>query len=93
MEQEKSSNNVSAVYYASVTELEFLLLLGEKNITRKMGFMLETQRPSVVLVDRTKRQMVEFVAMVERVEANLPELVGEFKKVIELLEDYGKNRK
>ena len=93
MEQEKNSNNVSAFYYASVTELEFLLLLGEKNITRKMGFMLETQRPSVVLVDRTKRQMVEFVAMVERVGADLPELVGEFKKVIELLEDYGKNRK
>ena len=62
--------------------------LGEKGVSQKMGYMLESQAPTVALVERTKRQMVEFVAMVERVGAKLPELVGEFKRVIEVLNDY-----
>lgn len=82
--QEKELIHADTLYYASVTELEFLLLLGEKGVCQKMGYMLESQTPAIALVQRTKRQMVEFVAMVERVGVRLPE----FNKVIEVLNDY-----
>lgn len=90
---EKEQNPKQCHYYAQMSEFEFLLLLGHQGVERKIGSMLETHTPSVALVQRTKRQMLEFVAMVERVEATLPKLTLAFQKVIKLLEDYEREQK
>ena len=90
IKEEKESPDANCLYYASVTEFEFALLLGEKGVVRKMALMLTMQKPSMALVHRTKRQMLEFVAMIRRVEAGLGGLLVEFEKVITLLGDYEK---
>jgi len=90
MVKEQSSNDRDLQYYASVSELEFLLLLGKQGVMREMGRMLERLTPLVTMVERTERQMVEFLAMAERLGADLGVMKVEFKKVIGLLEDYKK---
>ena len=86
--KDKKSKSSTTLYYASITEFEFLLLLGDENIVQKMTLLLESLMPLPSLVERTKRQMIEFISMTERVKAPLPKLIGRFNKVIELLEDY-----
>lgn len=88
MEKDKKSKEQETVYYASVSELEFLLLLGRNNAVREMENMLATLKPSVSLVERSKRQMLEFLAMSVRLGADVGELDSMFKKAIALLEDY-----
>ncbi len=88
IKKEKASPKKEDQYYASVTELEFLLLLRKKDLTREMEVMLENLKPLGTLVDRTQRQMIEFLAMAERLGAELDSLHLAFKKIIKLLEDY-----
>ncbi len=86
----KNLNKTEEQYYASMSELEFELLLGKHNIRTKIGGILERLNPSLSLVNRTKRQMVEFLAMAERLGAILGSRKQEFEKVIKLLNDYEK---
>ena len=88
MEKDKKSKKQETVYYARVSELEFLLLLGRENALREMESMLARLTPSVTLVERSKRQMLEFLAMTERLGIDIGRLGGMFKKAIILLEDY-----
>jgi hypothetical protein len=90
IEKDKKSKNLETVYYARVSELEFFLLLSRNNVKQEIESFLDDLKPSVTLVERTKRQMLEFLAMIERLGANVGELGAMFEKIVILLEDYEK---
>jgi hypothetical protein len=90
IKKEKDSSLLSECYYASVSELEFFLLLGRKNVVSKMGEMLERLSPPLSYVKRTARQMAEFLAMANRLDVDLGEMKREFERVLVLMEDYRK---
>jgi len=84
---DKKSKKEVSYYYATMSNLELRLLLG-KDVMREMGAFLESYEPSISLLYRTKRQMVEYVELIERYEINLPDMVCTFKRIIALFEDY-----
>ena len=88
IEAEKKSESSDEVYYASMSELEFMVLLKSPRVVKKMEMMLEELKPTLSLLERSKRQMVEFLNMTERLSADLATIKMEFKKLIGLLDDY-----
>ena len=76
-------------YYASMSDFELRLLLGE-DVQREMGSFLEVYEPSVSLLYRTKRQMLEYIDLIKRYDINLPDIVCTLKKISTLFEDYEK---
>jgi len=75
-------------YYATISELEFLLLLDYPNIKSKIEYFLESLKPNFFLVERTLKQMKWFVDTVEQFAPMELDTSLRFKKVIELFEDY-----
>ena len=75
-------------YYATISELEFLLLLDYPNIKSKIEYILETLQPKVFLVERTVKQMRWFVNIAKEFSSKEIETLVRFKRVIELFEDY-----
>jgi len=72
-------------YYATITELEFNLLLNISGIDKKIETLLDNEKPEVFLVERTLKQIKWFVNIVEKFSKNE---LKEFKTIIRLLEDY-----
>ena len=87
IEKDKKSKGSDSYYYASMSDFEVQLLLG-KDIIREIGAFLEVYEPSSLLLHRTKRQMVEYVELIECYEIELPNIVSLLKRVIGLFEDY-----
>ena len=75
-------------YYASITELEFHLILNASGIDRKIETLLGNEKPEVFLVERTLKQMKWFIDIVEKFSVNKLPLLKGFRDVIKLLEDY-----
>ncbi len=75
-------------YYATISELEFLLLLDYPNVKSKIEYILERLQPKVFLVERTLKQMRWFVNIAKEFSSKEIESLVKFKRVIELFEDY-----
>ena len=75
-------------YYATISELEFLLLLDYPNIKSKIEYILDKLQPKIFLVERTLKQMEWFIDTVEQFSTTKVDTSIRFKKVIELFEDY-----
>lgn len=56
----KDSGNEQEVYYASMSELEFKLLLNPENKHKELEHLLQEINPSFTLVHQTQRQMKTF---------------------------------
>ena len=89
IEKDKKSKERDSYYYATMSYFELRLLLG-KDVVRELGAFLELYEPSLTLLHRTKRQMLEYVELIERYEIELPRIDSLFKRVIGLFEDYEK---
>jgi hypothetical protein len=75
-------------YYATITELEFHLILNVSDIDRKIETLLDNEKPEIFLVERTLKQMKWFIAVVEKFSTGKIPLLKGFQEVIKLLEDY-----
>ena len=75
-------------YYATISELEFLMLLDYPNIKNKIEHILEEIQPKVFLVERTLKHMRWFVETVEEFSIKKVDTSIRFEKVIQLFEDY-----
>lgn len=75
-------------YYATITELEFHLILNVSGIDRKIETLLGNEKPEIFLVERTLKQMKWFIDVVEKFSTDKIPLLKGFQEVIKLLEDY-----
>ena len=86
----KASNDDATRYYASMSEIEFQLLLGKKGMGQEVEMVLETLHPSVYLIDQTQRQMgAFFVEVVKRYDGAV---LDTFKEVLDILVAYKEAR-
>ncbi len=86
----KASNDDVTRYYASMSEIEFQLLLGTKGMGQELEMVLETLHPSVYLIDQTQRQMgVFFLEVVKRYDGAV---LDTFKEVLDILVAYKEAR-
>jgi hypothetical protein len=90
----KESENLEEQYYASMSEIEFQLLLGKKEMTQALEYMLESLNPSTNLIDQTSRQMgLFFMDVVEKFAEKTPKNLHEFKYFLDVFDTYALSRK
>jgi len=90
----KASPEMEEQYYASMSEIEFQLLLGKKGMVQELEYMLESINPSQNLIDQTSRQMgLFFMEVVEKFAEETPQNLHEFKAFLELFDAYALSRK
>ena len=90
----KTSTVVEEQYYASMSELEFQLLMGKRGMLQELEYMLESLQPSQHLIDQTKRQMgLFFVDVIEKFSENALENREEYQAFLELFDAYTLFRK
>ena len=82
LDKKKSENEK---YYASITDLEFRLFLGDKNVISDLYILLEVLDPSIRLIEQTLGQMKWFVKLLQKFSKNKKVFMGEFIKVIDIL--------
>lgn len=85
----KASPDHDENYYASMSDLEFKLLLGHQGVVQELAYLLETLMPPHSMVNQSKRQMQTFfIEVVERFTEQTPSHFSAYKKCIETLDDY-----
>lgn len=85
----KKSECKEETYYASMSEIEFHLLLNRQGMVQELEYVLETLKPSQNLINQTKRQMGEFfIALVKRFSDEVPSSLQPFQNFLEVFEDY-----
>jgi len=90
----KASKEPEEQYYASMSEIEFQLLLGRQGMVQELEYMLETLNPSQNLIDQTSRQMgLFFIHIVERFTDEVPQKLDVFKDLLEVFDAYTRSRK
>ena len=90
----KDSTVTEEQYYASMSEIEFELLLGKRSTLQELEYMLESLQPSQHLIDQTKRQMgLFFVDIVEKFTDNRLENLDDYKAFLEVFDAYTLSRK
>ena len=81
---DNSHNN----YYVWMSQYEFQLLIG-KNPTINIEFLLETEKPSAVVVERTIRQIeTYFIGVAEKFGVQDNQKLKNFKTLLGILNDY-----
>lgn len=92
--KDKKSDNKEANYYATMSDIEFQLLLGKRGMLQKLEYELETLNPSQNLIDQTKRQIgTFFMDIVEKFAKNIPKNLEDFKVFLEVFDAYSLSRK
>ena len=90
----KASPEIEEQYYASMSEIEFQLLLGKKGMVQELEYMLESLNPSQNIIDQTQRQMgLFFMNMIEKFAEKRPQNLDEFKDFLEVFDAYALSRK
>ncbi len=90
----KESENKEENYYATMSDIEFQLLLGKKGLVQELEYVLETLNPSKNLINQTQRQMgLFFMDIVEKFAENIPSKLNEFKHFLEVFDAYALSRK
>ena len=90
----KISGKIEEQYYASMSEIEFQLLLGKQGMGQELAYMLESLNPSQNLIDQTKRQMgLFFMDVVEKFAETTPKNLDEFKDFLAVFDAYTLSRK
>ena len=90
----KDSDNKEEQYYASMSEIEFQLLLGKKGMAQELEYMLESLNPSQNLIDQTQRQMgLFFMDVIDKFSETIPEKLHEFKNFLDVFDAYALSRK
>jgi hypothetical protein len=90
----KESENLEEQYYASMSEIEFQLLLGKKEMAQALEYMLENLNPSQNLIDQTSRQMgLFFMDVVERFSEKIPTNLHAFKDFLDVFDSYSHSKK
>lgn len=85
----KASTDNNERYYAGMSELEFKLLLGHQGVVQELAYLLETLMPPHSMVNQSKRQMQTFfIEVVERFTEQVPSHFLDYKRCIEILDDY-----
>lgn len=85
-EDKKKGKDLS--YYSSITDLEFHLLLESKTVISDLYILLDTLNPSRRLIEQTLGQMKWFMKLLQKFSKNKKVFMGEFIKVIDILEAY-----
>ena len=75
-------------YYATMSDLEFRLLLGGRGVVADLYILLEELNPPTLLVEQTVNQMRWFLEVGGKFGQMDKYLVDEFLKVVEILEGY-----
>ena len=89
LSKEKNTEDANARYYALMSDIEFQLLLNKKDMVQELEYVLETLTPSQNLVNQTQRQMgLFFMDVIERFSDELPSQLEEFKKFLDVFDDY-----
>ena len=90
----KASQEPEEQYYASMSDIEFQLLLGKQGMVQELEYMLETLNPSQNLIDQTSRQMgLFFMNVVEKFIDEVPKNLYIFKAFLEVFDAYSYARK
>lgn len=90
----KESENKEENYYASISDIEFQLLLGKKGMVNELEYVLETLNPSQHLINQTQRQMGHFfMDIVEKFAEYIPSNLNEFKRFLEVFDAYAHSRR
>lgn len=92
--KDKASKNSTENYYASMSALEFALLMHKKNLSHELENILETLEPSPYLVDQTQRQMgTFFFDIVQSFAEEKVQKFTEIKVLLEVFDAYKKYKK
>lgn len=92
--KDKASKDSSENYYASMSALEFGLLMHKKNLSYELENILETLAPSTYLVDQTRRQMgTFFFDIVQNFSEEKVQEFTEAKVLLEVFDAYKKYKK
>lgn len=90
----KESENKEENYYATMSDIEFQLLLGKKVMVQELEYVLETLNPSPNLINQTQRQMgLFFMDIVEKYAEHTPPHLHELKYFLEVFDAYALSRK
>jgi len=90
----KASPEMEEQYYASMSEIEFQLLLGKKGMVQELEYMLESLNPSQNLIDQTQRQMgLFFMDVIEKFSETTPQNLHEFEVFLDVFDAYALSRK
>jgi len=82
----KSSEEKEEIYYASMSEIEFQLLLNRHGMVQELEYLVETLMPSPHLIHQTQRQMgLFFVKIIKQFSTHRP---LQFEKAVEVLDAY-----
>lgn len=88
IQEEKATTSAETRYYASISELEFMLLLGQQGVSEKLYLLIEILEPSHSLVKRTLRQMRFFVETLERFPSEPHTLIIDFEEAIDIFDGF-----
>jgi len=92
LKKDMKSTKKANRYYAYITKLEIqMLLYPHKEIKREFGLAIESLQPSQDMLQRTQRQIQQFITLVEKFNPYAP--LDEIKKVQKLLLDASKSFK
>lgn len=84
IKEHKIKNNDDK-YYASMSELEFFLLLNRVNTHIKIELLLEDLNPNRFLLERTVFQMQWFVETLETLDLKEYKILSDFQKAIDII--------
>jgi len=75
-------------YYATMSDFEFRLLLGDRGVVADLYILLDDLNPPTLLVEQTIGQMRWFLEVLEKFTQKKEIFLDEFFKILEVLEDF-----